>query len=53
MRNSTNTIAMKILMRRSGLQTKNRIKLCEKVYSTTSLVPHGAEVSNLIGRDKP
>lgn len=32
MRNSTNTIAMKFL-RRSGLQTKNRIKLYEKVYS--------------------
>src|SRR5215831_21375244 len=34
MRNSTNTISMKILRRRSGLQTKNRIKLCEKVYSS-------------------
>jgi nitric oxide reductase NorD protein len=32
MRNSTNTISMKLL-RRSGLQTKNRIKSYEKVYS--------------------
>jgi len=32
MRNSTNTISMKCL-RRCGLQTKNRIKSYEKVYS--------------------
>jgi hypothetical protein len=28
---------MKMLRRRSGLQTKNRIKLCEKVYSNKAL----------------
>src|SRR5262249_47238434 len=32
MRNSTKTISMKLL-RRSGLQTKNRIKSYEKIYS--------------------
>src|SRR5262245_56362522 len=32
MRNSTKTISMQLL-RRSGLQTKNRIKSYEKVYS--------------------
>ena len=36
MRNSTNTISMKCL-RRSGLQTKNRIKSCEKVYKWNAL----------------
>jgi hypothetical protein len=33
MRNSTNTISMKFLRRRRGLQTKNRIKSYEKIYS--------------------
>src|SRR5437870_1757754 len=33
MRSSTNTISMKFLRRRSGRQTKNRIKSYEKVYS--------------------
>jgi hypothetical protein len=32
MRNSTHTISIQFLMMRGGLQTKNRIKSCEKVY---------------------
>jgi hypothetical protein len=35
----------------NGKVSKNRIKSYEKVY--TSLDPPGAEVSNLIGGDKP
>src|SRR2546430_6251736 len=35
MRNSTNTISMQFLRRRSGLQTKNRIKSYEKRYRCT------------------